>query len=576
MATSGGHSDQANMEQLFGKLVLIQQGGPEQEYELSKASISLGRAMTNDIILSDARVSREHARLECSPSGCRIIDLGSSNGTRLNGLWVQKAELHPGDTISLGNSQLRYEITKPHEEVGLTMIDSEADLERTVNREFLPVSIHETSVSCLVFFTREKTWEVSLEDVDSLAIGRTDESQVVIEQPNISRRHAEVVRKGNLFVLRDLGSTNGTWFKGERVDELILQDGDGFRIGEAHIVFKSGFGAEQLTMADEMIHQAPSRRPVVFVPGMMGSELWLGNERVWPNVKLLLKNPEILRYPSNIPLEPRGIVDEVVIVPNLIKLDQYNRLGDYLVEELGYERGVNFFEFAYDWRQDVRISAGQLGKFIDSFPTSQPIVLIGHSLGTMVSRYYVERLGGNKRVERVVLMGGPHLGAVKALTSLLVAPNVLPFGIMGERLRQISMTFPSSYQIIPVYPCAADQHGHKINFLEDENWVPQQYLPLLRAGKQFRSELGKRISVPTLSIFGYGIKTISNVALQRSDKGELTNITYESELRGDSSVLEISAILEGTEIHPVQQYHGSLFVDNDVKMRLKVEVARTN
>ena len=61
----------------------------------------------------------------------------------------------------------------------------------------------------------------------------------------------------------------------------------------------------------------------------MGSELWRGSERVWPNIGLLLKNPEILRYGEGSALTPRGIVDEVVIVPNLIKQDQYNRLGDY-------------------------------------------------------------------------------------------------------------------------------------------------------------------------------------------------------------------------------------------------------
>ena len=151
-------------------------------------------------------------------------------------------------------------------------------------------------------------------------------------------------------------------------------------------------------------------------------------------------------------MEPRSIVDEVVVVPNLIKMDQYNRLGDYLVEELNYRRGVDFFEFPYDWRQDVRISARQLGQLIESLPRSQPVILIGHSLGTMVSRYYIERLGGHKHVERVILMGGPHKGAVKGLVSMLVAPQVLPFGIMGERLRQICLSFPSSYQILPDYP----------------------------------------------------------------------------------------------------------------------------
>jgi hypothetical protein len=54
----------------------------------------------------------------------------------------------------------------------------------------------------------------------------------------------------------------------------------------------------------------------------------------------------------------------------------------------------------------------------------------------------------------------------------------------------------------------------------------------------------------------------------------MSDIVYKTELNGDNSVLERSAVLSGREIHPVQQHHGSLFVDNDVKMRLKVELAR--
>jgi hypothetical protein len=166
------------------------------------------------------------------------------------------------------------------------------------------------------------------------------------------------------------------------------------------------------------------------------------------------------------------------------------------------------------------------------------------------------------------------MGVPKTLVGMLVAPDVLPFGIMGERFRQMSTTFPTGYQIVPTYACATDQNGKKINFLEDESWLPDAYVPLLRSARQFRQELGMRSSIPAISIFGYGLKTISNISFFKPEVGRLRDIVYKMEPSGDSTIPEQSAVLPGSEIHPVQQYHGSLFVDNDVKMRLKLELTR--
>jgi len=560
------------MEINFGKLVLLKDDTPEQEYELGKSRVTLGRAAINDIILTDSRLSRNHARLECSSSGCTLVDQGSSNGSYVNNQRVERMPLKSGDHISLGSCQFRFERSRSIEEVGMTVIDGEADLDKALQDESLPVAINETSQPRLVIVRPHRTWEVPLGKVDNLTIGRTDENQLVLDHLKVSRKHAELQRKGDSFVLRDLNSTNGTWQADTRVEQLILQDNDELRIGDATIVFKCGFHEESLTMADTSLPKGNTRRIVIFVPGLMGSEMWRGGERIFPHIRTLFTNPEVLQYP--LPLEPRKILEEVVIVPNLIKQDQYNRLGDYLVEELNYQRGVDFFEFPYDWRQDVRTSARQLGALIESLPRSQPLVIIAHSLGTMVSRYYIERLGGKGRVERVILLGGPHRGVVKALTSLLAAPDLLPFGIMGERLRQVCMTFPSSYQILPTYPLAVDASGVKINFMEDESWLPEQFRPLLRLGSEFRRELGVRSSIPAVSIFGYGLKTPSDLILIKDAAGKITKVDYRSERNGDSTIVESSTVLEGSEIHPVQQYHGSLFVDNDVKMRLKVELTR--
>jgi pSer/pThr/pTyr-binding forkhead associated (FHA) protein len=71
--------------QSFGKLVLTWADGRAQEFELAKPSITLGRATTNDIALADAKVSRTHARVDCGAADCTIADLGSANGTRVNG-----------------------------------------------------------------------------------------------------------------------------------------------------------------------------------------------------------------------------------------------------------------------------------------------------------------------------------------------------------------------------------------------------------------------------------------------------------------------------------------------------------
>ena len=135
-------------------------------------------------------------------------------------------------------------------------------------------------------------------------------------------------------------------------------------------------------------------------------------------------------------------------------------------------------------------------------------------------------------------------------------------------------TFPSSYQILPTYLCAVDQNGQKINLLADESWLAQDQRPMLRAAREFRQELGTRSSVPAVLIFGYGAKTIANISVQRGEGGEWRKMAYTSEPGGDNTIPERSAVLEGSEIHPVQQYHGTLYVDNDVKMRLKLELTR--
>jgi hypothetical protein len=80
---------------------------------------------------------------------------------------------------------------------------------------------------------------------------------------------------------------------------------------------------------------------------------------------------------------------------------------------------------------------------------------------------------------------------------------------------------------------------------------------------------------PSVCIFGYGLKTITGVVVNRkSAVCDTESIVPVVEPKGDGTIPERSAIMRDCEIHPVRQYHGTLFLDNDVKMRLKLELMR--
>lgn len=560
------------MPENFGRLALTLPGGRKQEYGLAKANVTAGRASVSDIVLRDPKASRNHARIECDASGCTVVDLGSANGTRVNGQAVKRALLASGDVIALGDSTLRFEVEAGEfeSETEMTRMETEADFERTMVETPVVVQLEETSLPRVAIHMPGKTWEVPL-NKERLSIGRHSDNDIAIESPVISRRHAALERSGDGFFIRDLNSDNGTWVAGRRITTHTLSDGDTVRIGNALIVFKPGFAPDDLTVV-EAPKQRP-RRPVVVVPGMGGTNLWRGSEQVWPTFRTLTEM-NTLRVPDGEPVEARGLVDRVVIVPNLIKLEQYSILVDYLVEGIGYERGKDLLEFGYDFRQDVRRAARQLGAAIEAWGAAPPVTILAHSLGCLVSQYYVECLGGQRMVERVVYMGAPHMGVPKAFWSLHFGPQLFPFGLMDLRVREVIATFPSAYQILPTYDCITDAKGQPLSVLNDDRWLPAPRRHLLKYGRELRSELGARPSISSLCVFGYGLKTMTRISVERDSDGACQNLSPVIEPEGDSTIPSQCSILEGADIHPIRQYHGTMFVDNDVKMRLKLELTR--
>ena len=98
------------------KLLLKHEGVTLNTYELEKKITTIGRKSDNDIQLNDAIASSHHAQIVISPNeymeeqtDAKLEDLGSTNGTQVNGCIIKSIELRNGDDIKIGSHHFTYE-----------------------------------------------------------------------------------------------------------------------------------------------------------------------------------------------------------------------------------------------------------------------------------------------------------------------------------------------------------------------------------------------------------------------------------------------------------------------------------
>jgi pSer/pThr/pTyr-binding forkhead associated (FHA) protein len=77
---------------------------------LGRSRVVVGRSREADIVLADPNVSRRHAEFRHDESGWHVVDLGSTNGIKVNGRRVAQAGLTPGDQITIGVTDLTFEL----------------------------------------------------------------------------------------------------------------------------------------------------------------------------------------------------------------------------------------------------------------------------------------------------------------------------------------------------------------------------------------------------------------------------------------------------------------------------------
>ena len=192
---------------------LLFRSGPEKDFPVPEGpEIGLGQENDNGVRVPFPGVSRHHAKITYDGKGYWIEDVGSANGTFVNGRRVGKKErLEHLDVLSLGRRTDLIFVRRKMEAARVTR--------RGIKNAWLEI------MDGLEADTRKEIPR------GAITIGRSTSNNVVADSQLVSKIHVRLEQSGVQLLLIDLQSSNGTFINGERIESIALSDGDEFTLG---------------------------------------------------------------------------------------------------------------------------------------------------------------------------------------------------------------------------------------------------------------------------------------------------------------------------------------------------------
>ena len=223
----------------------------------------------------------------------------------------------------------------------------------------------------------------------------------------------------------------------------------------------------------------PPKLPVVFIPGIGGSELKTSQDIVWSasdghggtyshgytnNEKIWVNQDEAAKlgdddYFDVLRLKPDGVTPEATLsLTGNMNPYGYSDIESFFTG-MGYVKDNNFFVFNYDWRKDVRSTKDDLDALIESAKTASgqtKVNLVVHSMGGLIARYYISDSTKAIKVNKLIELGVPHLGAASAIKALVYGEpigrwyfKIINIGVNGKEVKDVIQNFPSQQSLIP-------------------------------------------------------------------------------------------------------------------------------
>jgi hypothetical protein len=318
---------------------------------------------------------------------------------------------------------------------------------------------------------------------------------------------------------------------------------------------------------------------VILLPGITGSVLQKNGVDLWAisgksiskaiislgdslqELEIINDDPKLDDLGDGI--QATSLMPDAHIVPGLVKIDGYSSVTKLIKERFMVVQGTpdggqpaNYFEFPYDWRRDNRVAARKLRQLIEKhlpkwreFSGAQDakVILLAHSMGGLVSRYYLECLEGWRDCRALVTFGTPYRGSVDALGFLA---NGYKKALVD--LTRVLQSCTSVYQLLPIYQML-EVDGEWQRIAEVEKPITGVNAVNVKAALAFHREIeagvAKRVQqgghYPLIPFVGICQKTLQSAHLS-GDKIKVTeNVPkwIDSRLEdGDGRVPRLSAI----------------------------------
>ena len=210
-------------------LELLNGNRTEQFKLMTSGTMLLGREETNQIRLDPTvfpTVSRRHAEIQARNGEYLLCDLGSFNGTLLDGQRIASpTPLRHGNRIQLGFGGPEFRFVNPTQAAAMVIASAHEEGAGTVIiRGQKPVSSAAPGERRQFVVRKEFTKDI-------LTLGRSSDTDLQLDVLQISKHHARFVRQGGTVTVEDTGSTNGVYVNGQRVSRCQVRPNDLVQIG---------------------------------------------------------------------------------------------------------------------------------------------------------------------------------------------------------------------------------------------------------------------------------------------------------------------------------------------------------